>query len=337
MVKNKMTYQTQIEDLSQIYQVPESVFRHGFYDRDISLNNIYSLLTNPHIKKLTFQARDQGVFSRADRKKSSRLRFNEFMQDFTRLVGETFKDRVDLSVIVGYQGMKGELSSFKREQPTAVCSPRKKELTQILDYQKNFLCELGMYPNLYGSFYYGDAMNHSDFDLRFLISDTEKIGLVKEVIGCIEWDIERYVGSLSLRGKNIVQASEIGEAVDVIDSLIEIKAVLSDILAEDTTIFGDYLPRSITEIIGELPGGNTIFLQQVGEDYSNCDLVELYPYNWILEGESLITGLGQVEQEVAEVREMIETAAEIDPLFELMMCFSLYKSIEKRKKNLKRK
>jgi predicted nucleotidyltransferase len=239
------------------------------------------------------------IFVRTDSQNTS-LRFSEAIYDFCKFVGTYFSNNDDLSDLCPYSQMWEQLSSYSRgEKATSDSRKLSSKLEKMLIKLKPDLLVAQVYPAVYGSIRYGDAAKHSDIDMQLLVNDVKPKQV--NVYGRMESEIERVFKQSNFWCDNI-SFNETAINVPLM------RAVMQDIIDEETTCMDDY----------NFSGRN------------------FYPYNWVLEGFCPISGLGQIEEDVQELKSMITEAVSVDPLFELMMSLRLHRSISRRKDHLNR-
>jgi predicted nucleotidyltransferase len=293
-----------VDQLSEYYGVGTSTFFSNETNKELHLANSYEFFTQDYVRLLLGMSKTR-VFSRPDKNKTPKQRFEEAINEIHRFIGADFAQEMNFSSIKPYQEMWIELNSYIRseEQSTSASRKIKQKLSSIFERYQRTLSREGICPCVYGSVRYGDANNNSDIDIMFLVNFPDDLKKLDETVNAIDLDIyAQFKEAHQIRDR-------IGAAELVVD-VGEINSVLLDIAENAATGVDDYE-----------------FNRQI-----------FYPFNWITEGVSLIDKpLGQIDEEVERANKLIHTAVSNDPFFELQMCMRMYLSIEKRKQNLERK
>ena len=297
----------QREELGQIYGVSQYAFSSAINegtDRSKLFQNTYNFFTNPTVIRLMKSAKTDGVFSRAERTNST------FAKAVESIVGymTRFSEVQDFSDFAGYDSLSSALEDHvKRNLPNKDSKRIRTGLEKALSERKEALAELQMYPLVFGSTKYGDASAGSDIDIVFLVGENgcNDQRAVRdefyEVEACLE---------VALKNKNPI--NDINTYEDAVVRSNQLQGVLTDIVEEATDCVEDY---------------NFSFGFGKGNKPE-----DIFPYSWILEGYSPITGLGEIEETAKDTKERMLEAIKVDPFFELMISIGMCAALQKRKK-----
>ena len=180
-------------------------------------------------------------------------------------------------------------------------------MRRIVQERRGEFSRLRMVPLVYGSTRFGDAGRNSDIDVVFCYSTPLGIenathSKLKELITTIDRAVEADFDQHH-------QIRDIDRLEGVMVDLDEVLAVAGDIVNGETTRFEDYTFK--------------------GDP--------LYAFHTLLEGKSPITGLGEIEEQLAEVQGLLHQGAAQDPYFNLLLSYKIMFSLEKRQKNQHRR
>jgi len=291
------------------YSVNPKYLREGIIaegiNYDVAASNLTNLLQNEAVIQMLLSAQ-QEVFSRAD-SRSPEDRFGEFITLLAREVaGYYCNDNVDFSTLTSFANMWKKLRSYIREG-SSVTEPSRRikfGLREVLSEHGVSLARTEMTFHLLGSVRYGDAQEYSDIDGDFIIvaDEPEYQAQRKKIIASIDNAVdEKFSPPEEFRPKN-----QIRDGVKIID-LSEYAALLTDIEDEATVEASDYAYH------GDL----------------------FHPYDWLLQGKDLLK-LPTIGKEIITINNRIKKAARIDPLFEFLLCYKLFGTIQKREENFAR-
>ncbi|MBT7903260.1 hypothetical protein HN587_05335 [Candidatus Woesearchaeota archaeon] len=286
-----------INELSREYGVSE----RKFYVSDSELDReIY--IKNLHGLLMNPFVKDRLLRSKQEIFKEASA-FDEMIQSVTYLVATMYSSEEDFASIGDFNSMWAQTQSYVRDESTITRdSTRIREgLVEILSDVSDDLDEQDVIPLLYGSVKYGDANRYSDLDILFLIPSETSRPDVRALID----DVDQII-SHEFEGKNMIR-DDMDPATSAI-SLGHLHSKIVKMKNGETSKLADYTIK-----------GN-----------------EMYPLNWILEGDVLVK-LDDAQEDLDFVKAELLEAVKTDPFLEFVMSYHLYRTIQKREENKDRK
>ena len=216
-------------------------------------------------------------------------------------VGIAESRKRDYSSLCSFSAMQLEINKYLGLEPTPESSTILNSMKKNLARFKTRMAELEVLPLIYGSLRYGDAGHYSDIDIVYLTSGTEAKE-INQLVANIDGTLDELFD-----GKH--QNRDRINPHEMVYDLNEIQAILRDIEERQTDCIEDYRFKN----------------------------TNLFPYNWILEGKKLFNGRGEVDSELRSTLKKLKEVRMIDPFFDFILCYNMYYTLEKRRKNMKRR